>query len=60
MGWVFGSKTTVWFRLGQWFKDLWDLLRALPSYINPKPLKPSPLTDEEREEFERLLAGEED
>lgn len=59
MGWVFG-KTTVWFRLGQWLKDLWNLVTALPSYINPKPLRPTPLTETERVEAELLLAAEEE
>lgn len=48
MVWVFNVKrTTRWYRFKVWLKDLGHLLFALPSYINPKPLEPSELTEEE-------------
>lgn len=58
MGHVFGSKTTVWFRLKIWLQDLADLFLALPSYISPKPLKSAPLTEEEIKEIEILSRAE--
>jgi len=58
MGQVFHSKSSVWSRLRQWLSDLFGVLFALPSYINPEPLKPAPLSAEERAEAEKLLAEE--
>ncbi len=62
MGRVFG-KTTVWFRLKCYFADTkyhiattFMQIISLPSYINPKPLKPTELSEEEK----NLLIDEED
>ena len=54
MSYVFGKNTTVWFRLKIWTIVLFHHFMALPSYINPKQLRPNPLTKAERNEFEKL------
>ena len=41
MGRVFGNDT-VWFRVKCWIIDTFQQIIALPSYINPKVLKPLP------------------
>ena len=53
MGRVFG-KVSVWFRLKYYFIDTFNQIIALPSYINPKPLKPAPLTEEELKLLEEI------
>ena len=58
MGRVFSSKTTKVQRFWFWLKDVSDLLLALPSYLNPKPLQSTPLTPEEEAEVEEILKND--
>lgn len=41
MGRVFSSKSSVFYRI-------WCWLALLPSYVNPEPLRPAPLSEEEQ------------
>lgn len=54
MSYVFGKNTSMWFRLKIWTIVLFQHFMSLPSYINPKQLRPNPLTEVERKEFEAL------
>lgn len=47
MGRVFSSKTSKMFRFKVWLTDLFLHLKSLPSYLNPEPLMPSPMSPEE-------------
>lgn len=49
MGRVFGRGTTKWWRFKEWAKDLGSHITALPGYLNPPPLRPTPLTEEEKQ-----------
>jgi len=55
MGKVFNIKSTKWFRFKFWLKDATRQVANLKSYIFPRPLKSTPLTDKERELANRLL-----
>lgn len=52
------NKTTALSRTGTWAKMLIEHILALPSFISPQPLKPSPLTEEDIALYNRLEAAE--
>lgn len=58
MGYVFSSKTTKWYRFKVWFTDLVVHILALPSYIWPQPLRPTPLSPNEEIEFQNMVREE--
>lgn len=57
MGRIFGN-VSLWYRLKCWSTDTILQIIALPSYVWPKPLKSTPLTEEEHALAEKLLAEE--
>lgn len=50
----FFAKTTIWYRLKCYVIDTILQIIALPYYINPKTLQPSPLTDEDMKLLEEI------
>ena len=54
MSYVFGPNTTLLFRLKIWVRDLIRHFLALTSYIKPAKLRPTPISEKERKEWESL------
>lgn len=56
---VFNTRrTTALYRTGVWAKMLVEHVLALPSFISPKPLRPAPMSEEDRHLLDRLELAE--